>query len=72
MRKVERLALSVTEVAESLGISRAQAYKMVKSGELPSISVGTRRLIPDAWVREWMEEQRTEGSESSEKGAAQP
>ncbi|MDB4306266.1 helix-turn-helix domain-containing protein [bacterium] len=72
MRKVERLALSVTEVAESLGISRAQAYKMVKSGELPSISVGTRRLIPDAWVREWMEEQRTQGSESSERGTAQP
>lgn len=34
--------LPLTEVAETLSISSAQAYALVRSGELPAIKVGGR------------------------------
>ena len=41
-----RLCLSVPEAAELLGISRNNAYELVKRGELPVIRLGKRLLIP--------------------------
>lgn len=37
---------TVEEVAQKLGISRASAYQGVASGEIPSIRIGRRILIP--------------------------
>jgi excisionase family DNA binding protein len=34
--------LSLTDVAETLSISAAQAYAMVRRGELPAIKIGGR------------------------------
>ncbi|MEL6981776.1 MAG: helix-turn-helix domain-containing protein [Actinomycetota bacterium] len=42
----ERLALSVSEAAEALGISRASAYECIRIGDLPSIRMGGRILVP--------------------------
>jgi len=41
-----RRTLSVSEAARVLGISRAHAYDCVHSGELPSIRLGRRIVIP--------------------------
>lgn len=41
-----RRAISVAEAANLLGISRNQAFKAVRRGELPSVRVGRRVLIP--------------------------
>lgn len=38
--------LSVTEAAQVLGISRSHAYDLVARGDLPSIRLGRRVLIP--------------------------
>ena len=46
MPQNERLVLSVTEAAELLGISRTHAYELVTRGELPSIRLGRRVLVP--------------------------
>jgi excisionase family DNA binding protein len=46
--KSERLTLTVNEAADKLGISRAGAYAAAQRGELPSIRVGGRVLIPRA------------------------
>ena len=54
MEKIEKLALRVPEAAEALGVCRAQAYKMVNSGELPCIRVGRRLLVPLAKLKDWM------------------
>ena len=43
---MERLTYSVTEVAELLGVSRASAYNYVRTGQIPSITIGGRILIP--------------------------
>jgi len=41
-----RLAVSVTEAAGMLGISRGLAYELVHRGELPVIQLGRRLVVP--------------------------
>jgi excisionase family DNA binding protein len=42
----DRLTLTVTEAARVLGISRALAYELVARGELPSLRLGRRLVVP--------------------------
>jgi excisionase family DNA binding protein len=44
--ETERLTMSVPEAARALGISRGHAFAMVHSGELPSLRLGKRLLVP--------------------------
>lgn len=50
------LMLSVPDLTEALGISRAGAYELVKSEGFPSLHIGNRILVPKeeliAWIRE--------------------
>ena len=49
------LMLSVPDLTEALGISRAGAYELVKSEGFPTLHIGNRILIPKgelvAWIR---------------------
>ena len=42
----DRLTYTVGEAAELLGISRNSAYEAVRKGELPTIRIGRRILVP--------------------------
>lgn len=42
----DRLTLTVSEAAGALGISRALAYELVARGELPSLRLGRRLVVP--------------------------
>lgn len=42
----ERLTISVEEAAELLGVSRSTAYSLVRQGELPSLRLGRRIVVP--------------------------
>lgn len=55
-RPVERLALSVKETAEALGVSRQTVYRMIHSEGFPSKKLGRRRVIYMAQLLEWMKE----------------
>lgn len=46
MDKREPLTVSVVDAAQLLGISRALAYELVARGELPSVRLGRRVVIP--------------------------
>lgn len=47
--------VSVQEAGEILGIGRVLAYRLAKSGELPVLRLGQRRLrVPTAALEEWM------------------
>ena len=46
MEQEDKLAFSVTEMAELLGIGRSKAYELVRSGTIPSLRLGRRIVIP--------------------------
>ncbi len=46
MLEQERLTLTIEEAGALLGISRALAYELVKRGELPSLRLGRRVVVP--------------------------
>jgi excisionase family DNA binding protein len=50
-----RLVVTVTEAAELLGISRGLAYELARAGQLPSLRLGRRLVVPRAALLEWLE-----------------
>ena len=46
MQTNNRRAMTVSEAAAVLGISRGLAYQLVASGELPAIRLGRRIVVP--------------------------
>ncbi len=41
----KRLAVTVSQAARMLGLSRSAAYRAVQRGELPTIRFGRRRIL---------------------------
>jgi excisionase family DNA binding protein len=41
-----RLTYTVEEAAEIVGVGRSAAYSAVRAGDIPSIKVGRRLLVP--------------------------
>jgi excisionase family DNA binding protein len=42
----ERMAYSIKEAAERLGMSRGHLYQMAKQGDIHSLRIGRRVVIP--------------------------
>jgi len=42
----ERLTLTVDEAGRKLGLSRISAYAAAKNGQIPTIRIGRRILVP--------------------------
>ena len=55
-----RATVTVEEAAEVLGISRGLAYELVRRGELPSLRLGHRVVIPLRVVDELLGSVRVE------------
>lgn len=45
-RTVAKMAYSVDEACEALGLSRPSVYDLIRSGQLRSKKLGGRRVIP--------------------------
>jgi len=43
--------VSVPLAAAALGVSLSAAYGAVRRGDLPTVKIGGRRLVPTAWLR---------------------
>jgi excisionase family DNA binding protein len=43
-----RLTVTVEQAAKMLGIGRSSAYEAAKSGQLPTIRIGRRLVVPRA------------------------
>ena len=52
--RVPKLALTIAEAAQSLGLSERTIESMVKKGELPVRRVGRRVLLPVDALRKWI------------------
>lgn len=57
---VEPRLLAVRDAATATGLSRSNIHKLIASGELASIKVGRRRLIPVAAIDEYVDRLRAE------------
>lgn len=51
------LALSADDVAQVLGISRANAYNLMHSKGFPTIKIGKRMTVPKDKLIEWIDRQ---------------
>ncbi len=52
----EKLVLTVGEARLKLGLSKGSIYEAVHSGQIPSIRIGRRILIPRAALQRLLEE----------------
>lgn len=53
-RRNAPIAVSPDEAARLAGIGRTTLYAALAKGDLPSIKIGTRRLIRVDAIREWL------------------
>ncbi len=54
----ERIALSASEAAETLGISKSKMYELIKSEDCDfAFMLGGRRLISRSKLEAWVERQ---------------
>jgi excisionase family DNA binding protein len=51
----DRPTMQVDAVAEALGLSRATVYTAVQTGEIPSLRIGRRIVVPTAAVRRMLQ-----------------
>ena len=51
---MEKLVLSITELADVLGISRSKAYELTNVSGFPTVRIGKRIVVPIAALNEWM------------------
>lgn len=57
MKGEEKLALSATEAAQIIGVSKPTMYLLCKRKDFPSFYVGGRLLISKRGLEEWIEQQ---------------
>lgn len=50
----EKLALSVVEAAQAVGICRSRIYQEIEQKKLESIKVGGRRLVRVTALQKWL------------------
>lgn len=62
-QKLEPMAVSVTEAARLLGVSRPKAYDLVNRTDFPSFRLGGRTLVSVAGLREWIAVQAAKGGD---------
>lgn len=54
---VRKLAYSVEEAAEALGVSRSLVYRLIHQRGFPSVKLRGRRVISAELLAEWMRQQ---------------
>jgi excisionase family DNA binding protein len=55
-----KLAYSIDEAIEAIGLGRTTVFELMASGELESVKVGRRRLIPSEALKDYVQRLRTE------------
>lgn len=45
-----RRSVTIVEAGEILGMTRSAAYRAAKSGDIHTISIGSRLRVPVAWL----------------------
>lgn len=65
MDTIQSEVFTIGELAKYLKISKSTLYKLVREGKIPSQKVGRHWRFRKAAIDRWLEEDRTEISETS-------
>ena len=57
VKRADKIALTVTEAAELLGVSRPTVYQLINREDFPSFRIGARRLISRSGLERWVQQQ---------------
>jgi excisionase family DNA binding protein len=52
----EKLTLTIEEAGKLLGVSRPTAYKLAKTKQIPTITLGRRIFVPRAALNKMLED----------------
>lgn len=58
---MEKLALSVSEAAELLGVCPKVAYELTRRADFPAFKCGSRTIVSAEGLRDWVQRQATAG-----------
>lgn len=53
----EKIALSVSEAADLLGVSRPTVYTLIHRADFPAFKIGRRTVISRIGLEEWVQSQ---------------
>ena len=59
---MDKSTLSLPEAANALGIARSSAYEAARRGEIPTIRIGKRILVPVVALERMLAEAKTKTS----------
>ena len=65
---MEKRTYTVPEAAEALGIGRNAAYEAARTGQLPTIRIGKRILVPVVALERLLDLDKHEGVDSIPNG----
>lgn len=54
---MDKLAYSITEAAQVLGVSRPTVYALIKTPGFPVFQIGGRKLVSVEGLRDWVRNQ---------------
>ena len=60
-KMTEKVALTVSETAAALGVSRPTVYKLLRRADFPGFRVGSRQLVSREGLARWVAEQAERG-----------
>ena len=58
----DRLTFTITEASQLLGISRALAYHMARTGKLPTLRFGKRMVVPRQAIEKLLDQPQQQAS----------
>lgn len=59
---MEKLVYSMQEAAEVLGISKSYMYELARRGEVPTLKLGKRLVVPKEKFIKWINEEKELGN----------
>lgn len=60
-QRIESLAVSTSAAAGMIGVSRPTLYTLLRTGEIKSFKLGSRRLVPTSDLAAWVEHKTMNG-----------
>ena len=61
-----KILLSPDETCEVIGVKRSTLFKMLETGDIPSIKIGRLRRIPVEGIRQWVQRQVAAQTEATD------